>query len=170
MVWYTLAALHCFLLAMLAQQWRQPESQNRQPALGTGMMISLLLMNVAGFYPLLMAYFHLYPISTPNHFAIVLLLWQLTLSGLLVTFAGPRSLRVTRLAKWTGLPLQVALGLISALVATVVLRMDMASGSLLSAWTPLFVLASTLLSIAYWNLLLRAAHRLAQPSSPQDAD
>ena len=53
--------------------------------------------------------------------------------------------------------------MLGAVIAATVLRIDMASGSLLSAWTPLFIAASTLLAIGYWNLLLLASHRLGQP-------
>ena len=163
MVWYTLAALHCFWLAILAQQWRQPTSAARFPALSSALMLGLLLVNSATFYPLLIAYFRLYPVSTPNHFAVVMLLWQLTLCGLLVVVSSWRGRRQqplpARLTPWW----QGALALLGAVIAATVLRIDMASGSLLSAWTPLFIAASTLLAIGYWNLLLLASHRLGQP-------
>jgi hypothetical protein len=85
MLWYILFALVCFALALFAAHYHShASSECRSVRLTRGGVIAVALLSVIGFYPLLMLYFRLYPVSTPNHLTVTITSMTLTLVGLLL--------------------------------------------------------------------------------------
>lgn len=165
MIWYLLFALHFFLLACLAVQWRDIPDRSRvfpRPGrLGAGL---ILLCNALLFYPQLIGYFKLYPVSTPNHFALTLLLWMTTLSGIVLTLLG--QLRWATRAGRCSTRALVIMTAVTCLLAGVILRQDMAAGSLLSWWTPVFIVLASAMSYGYWALFMLLAARFNRSGAP----
>lgn len=158
MIWYLLFALHFFLLACLAPQWRQAAvNGNLFARPGRGATLLILLCNALLFYPQLIGYFKLYPVSTPNHFALTLLLWMISLDGVVLTLLGSK-----RWARSAGLSTiqTTLLTLVTCLFAAIILRQDMAAGSLISWWTPVFILLASAMGYGYWSLLMQLAARI----------
>jgi len=166
MLWYILFALVCFALALFAAHYHShASSECRSVRLNRGGVIAVALLSVVSFYPLLMLYFRLYPVSTPNHFAVTITSMTLTLIGLLLGFFPGR---LTKL-KSTPWRRQQILAMLLSLPLCLVLngwlmRLDMASGSLLSWWSPLCMLLLILEGVCGWTLLLQIPPRLRSHS------
>lgn len=162
MLWYLLVALDFFALAMFSAYFHaHTERELRyQVVLHSKCGLALLLLNLVCFYPLVVAYFKLYPVSSPRHFAATLLGWSLTVNGLALaalsrwcTQLQPLPTLLHGLKRRRGIKLlAIVLGW---LVAPYLLSRDMASGSLLSIWSLLFILVATAVNLGTWSLLFQ---------------
>ncbi|MGL4207369.1 MAG: hypothetical protein ACRCRW_14780 [Aeromonadaceae bacterium] len=169
MIWYLLVGVNFMLLAVLTSRFQSSAPQaTQQLRLNRKAAIMMLLVTSGLFYPLLIAYFHLYPISSPRHFTTTLLLWFISLNGVVLTLFS------SRLVEY--LPLPFTKGMLgkwllllgsSAIGAGILMHREMASGSLLSAWTPLFCLLGSLCCYSFWYLILQipAQIRLRQQTA-----
>ena len=158
MIWYFLVALNFMVLAVLAARFQaQAPVATQRLTLTRKAALLMVLMNGGFFYPLLIAYFQLYPVSSPHHFSTSMLLWFISLNGVglalfarqLIDFSSTRPF--TRAELFKRLLLLVA----TALAAGALMQREMASGSLFSAWTPLFCLLASGLSYGVWSCLLQ---------------
>ena len=166
MLWYILFALVCFALALFAAHYHSHAgSECRSVRLTRGGVIAVALLSVVSFYPLLMLYFRLYPVSTPNHFALTITSMTLTLVGLLLGLFPGRLTKLKNtpwrrqqiLAMLLGLPLCLALN-------GWLVRLGMASGRLVSWWAPLCMLLLIIEGLSCWTLLLQIPPRVRSRS------
>lgn len=157
MLWFILIALLLFSIAVFSAFFHaQTLHDYRSVRLNRGALLLIALVSVSSFYPLLIVYFRLYPVSSPNHFTLTLSTMMLALTGLLLS-VFPRRLVNFHTQGWRRKQVLVLAGLLGScgVGSGWLLRADMASGSLLSIWSPLFILFFIVEAFCFWSLLFQ---------------
>ena len=73
MLWYLLFALVFFSLALFAAHFhKHATAECRSIRLTRGGVLSVALLGIIGFYPLLVLYFRLYPVSASDHLTVTM--------------------------------------------------------------------------------------------------
>ncbi len=173
MLWYLLFALVFFSLALFAAHFhKHATAECRSIRLTRGGVLSVVLLGIIGFYPLLILYFRLYPVSSSNHLTVTMSAMLLTITGLLL---GLFPARLTRLKNrpWQRQQMVAMLVvMLACLIASgLLMRLDMASGSLFSWWSPLCIVLFIIEALCWWTMLLqipvrfglRNLHQIDQP-------
>ena len=162
MLWYFFVGVNFFVLATLIVRIQSlPSPAGAVATLSRHAVTGLVLLIVLLFYPLLFAYFHLYPVSKPGHLIITLLLWSATMQGALlcigtrwfIRFQTSRISRTTRCWSLTALTMSVGLAYWS-------FNEEMSSGSLMSMWSLLLILGTGLAGALLWMNVLDMASGL----------
>lgn len=162
MLWYFFVGINFFVLATLIVRIQSlPSSAGAVATLSPRAVTGLVLLAVLLFYPLLVAYFHLYPVSKPGHLIITLLLWSATMQGgllcvgtrWLITFRASRVSRATRC--WSLIAFTLSVGL-----AYWSFNQEMSSGSLMSIWSLLLMMGTGLAGALLWMNVLDIASGL----------
>lgn len=157
MLWFMLVALMFFSVAVFSAYFHAHTTTGcRSVRLNRGALLLISVLSFASFYPLLIVYFQLYPVSSPNHFTLTLSTMMLALVGLL-TSLFPKRLVNLHTQGWRRKQVLLRAGLLlcCSLGSGWLLRADMASGSLLSWWSPLFLLLFIIEAFCFWELLLQ---------------
>ena len=162
MLWYFFVGVNFFVLATLIVRIQSlPSPAGAVAALSRRAVAGLVLLIVLLFYPLLVAYFHLYPVSKPGHLIITLLLWSATMQGILlcigtrwlITFRTSSVSRATRC--WSLASLIISVGL-----AYWSFNEEMSTGSLMSMWSILLIMGTGLAGVLLWMNVLDMASGL----------
>jgi hypothetical protein len=179
MLWFILVALILFNVAVFSAYFHAHTTTGcRSVRLNRGALLLISVFSFASFYPLLIVYFRLYPVSSPNHFTLTLSTIMLALVGLLISLF-PKRLVNLHTQGWRRKQILLLAGLLlcCSLGSGWLLRTDMASGSLLSWWSPLFLVLFVIEAFCFWDLLLqipvqlrlrRLAEQSLQKSAPSD--
>ena len=157
MIWYLLVALNFMNLAVITSRFQEEAPMATQRLVLNGKATLLLpLINLLLFYPMLLAYFYLYPVSTPQHFTFTLLLWFATMNGIGLVLLSRHVISYDALPFTLNTLLKRLLLMVgAALGAGTLMQWEMVSGSLVSAWTPLICLMTALFSHALWHTALQ---------------
>ena len=111
MLWFILVALILFSVAVFSAYFHAHTATGcRSVRLNRGALLLISMVSFASFYPLLIVYFRLYPVSSPNHFTLTLSTMMLALVGLLISLFPKRLVnlhtqgwrRLTRLRRCNG--------------------------------------------------------------------
>jgi hypothetical protein len=162
MLWYLLLALIVFTIAVFSAYFHAHAAPTcRSVRLNRGALFAMTLLSFASFYPILIGYFRLYPVSSPTHFMLTISTMLLALNGLLISLF-PRRLVNFHTQGWRRkqIVLIASVALVAAVVSGWLLRADMASGSLLSWWSPLFLVLFVVEAFCCWSLLLQIPAQL----------
>ena len=179
MLWFILIALMVFSVAVFSAYFHAHTATGcRSVRLNRGALLLISVVSFASFYPLLIVYFRLYPVSSPNHFTLTLSTMMLAWVGLLISLFPKRLINLhTQGWRRKQVLLRTGLLLCCSFASGWLLRADMASGSLLSWWSPLFLVLFVIEAFCFWELLLqtpaqlhnrRLAEQNRQESAPVD--
>lgn len=152
MLWYFFIGINFFILASLISRIRVLDADSGAIAiLSRRAGIGLLLLSTLAFYPLLIAYFHLYPVSKPGHLFITLLLWSASLQGAVLCLGTPKLIQFTP-SRARGKTRWVQIGALPALAGLAYwgVNQEMTTGSLLNIWSLLFVFGTGAAGVAIW--------------------
>ena len=162
MLWYFFVGVNFFVLATLIVRIQSlPSPAGAVATLSRRAVIVLVLLTVLLFYPLLVAYFHLYPVSKPGHLIITLLLWSATMQGVLlcigtrwlITFRASSVSRATRCWSLASFIMSVGLAYWS-------FNEEMSTGSLMSMWSIFLIMGTGLAGVLLWMNVLDMASGL----------
>lgn len=169
MLWYLLFALVFFSLALFAAHFHKhatPES--RSIRLTWGGVLSIALLCIVGFYPLLVLYFRLYPISSSNHLTVTMSAMLLTITGLLLGLFPARLTRLKHRPWRRQQMLAILLVMLACFIANgLLMRLDMASGTLFSWWSPLCMVLFIIEALCWWTMLLQIPIRFGRRNEHQ---
>lgn len=179
MLWFILIALMVFSVAVFSAYFHAHTATGcRSVRLNRGALLLISVVSFSSFYPLLIVYFRLYPVSSPNHFTLTLSTMMLVWVGLLISLFPKRLINLhTQGWRRKQVLLRTGLLLCCSFASGWLLRADMASGSLLSWWSPLFLVLFVIEAFCFWELLLqtpaqlhnrRLAEQNRQESAPVD--